>query len=142
LKSRPDGVDTDKGRPGGRPAVALSLGLRGGAILVVVAIVFGIVGLSSSFRWVPEAPLLAGFVLVQVGTLYLTGRRAGTRATSLIPGVLAGAIAGALGGCAGGLTYLAFGKPAINILVGFLAGALEGGIVGGSGAWLASRRAD
>ncbi len=122
-------------------AVALSVGLRGGSILVVAAIVFGIVGLSSSFRWVPEAPLLAGFLLVQVATLYLTGRRAGKRATSLMAGALAGAIAGALGGCAGGLTYLAFGKPAINIPVGLLAGALEGGIVGGAGAWLASRRA-
>jgi hypothetical protein len=124
-------------------AVVLSAGLRGGAILVVAAtIVFGIVGLSSSFTWVPQAPLLAGFVLVQAGTLYLTGRRAGTRAASLMAGALAGAIAGALGGCAGGLTYLAFGKPAINILVGLLAGALEGGIVGGGGAWLASRRTD
>ena len=123
-------------------AVALSAGLRGGAILVVAAIVFGIVGLSSSFTWVPEAPLLAGFALVQVGTLYLTGRRAGTRAASLVTGAYAGAIAGALGGCAGGLTYIAFGKPAINIVVGLLAGALEGGIVGGGGAWVASRHAD
>ena len=123
-------------------AVALSAGHRGGAILVVAAIVFGIVGLSSSFTWVPEAPLLIGFVLVQVGTLYLTGRRAGTRAASLMAGAYAGAIAGALGGCAGGLTYLAFGKPAVNILVGLLAGALEGAILGGGGAWLSSRRAD
>lgn len=103
---------------------------------------FGIVGLWSSFTWVPEAPVLAGFVLVQVGTLYVTGRLAGTRGMSLMAGALAGAIAGALGGCAGGLTYVAFGKPAINVVVGLLAGALEGGIVGGGGAWLASRRAD
>ena len=121
-------------------AVVLSEGLRGGAILGLVAIALGVTGLSPSFRWIPEVLLLSAFVLLPIAILGVAGYRAASRARGVMPGTLAGAIAGAIGGCVGGLTYLAFGKPVLNVVVGLLAGALGGAVVGALGARLGARR--
>lgn len=116
--------------------VVLSEGLLGGVILGAVAVVLGVAGLSPSFTWIPEVLLLALFVLVPAAILGVAGYRAGSRERRVIPGVLAGALAGAIGGAVGGLTYVAFGKPVLNVVVGLVGGALGGAIVGGIGAVL------
>ena len=121
-------------------AVVLSEGLRGGAILGTVAIALGVTGLSPSFRWIPEVLLLAAFILLPIAIVGVAGYRAGSRARAAMPGALAGALAGAIGGFVGGLTYVAFGKPMLNVAVGLLAGALGGAIVGAIGARLGTRR--
>lgn len=118
----------------------ISEGLRGGVILGAVAVVLGVAGLSPSFTWIPEALLLALFVLVPVAILGATGYRAGARARSVFPGALAGALAGAIGGVIGGLTYVAFGKPVLNVVVGMVGGALGGALVGAIGAVLGVQR--
>src|ERR1700687_1472401 len=103
-------------------------GLLGGAILAVVAIVLGVLGLSPSFSWIPEALLVAAFVLVPIGITGAIGGRAAMHSGRVLAGTLAGLIAGAIAGCAGGLTYVAFGKPVLNVVIGTLGGALAGGI--------------
>jgi hypothetical protein len=115
-------------------------GLLGGAILGVTGIVFGVLGLSPSFSWIPEALLLAAFVLVYVGIAGAIGGRAGMHSGRVMAGTLAGLIAGAIAGCAGGLTYVAFGKPVLNVVIGTIGGALAGGIAGMAGAVLDLRR--
>ena len=118
----------------------LSEGLLGGAILGVVAVAFGVLGLSPSFSWIPEAALLAALVLVPIGVTGAIGGRAAMHTGRLMSGTLAGLIAGAIAGCVGGLTYFAFGKPALNVLIGTLGGALLGAIAGMVGAALDLRR--
>jgi hypothetical protein len=120
-------------------ATVLSEGLRGGAILGVVAVVLGVAGLSPSFSWIPELPLLAAFVLLPAGIAVAIGYRAASHAGRFRAGVFAGVIAGSIGGCVGGLTYFAFGKPVLNILVGVVAGAVGGGFAGGLGGILSKR---
>jgi hypothetical protein len=120
-------------------APVASEGLRGGAILGVVAIALGVAGLLPFFTWIPEVLLLAAFVLAPVGILGSTGYRTGLRARRVVSGAVAGAIAGAIGGFIGGLTYVAFVKSGLNIVVGFVAGALGGGIVGAIGARFSTR---
>lgn len=117
----------------------LSEGLLGGAILSVVAIVLGVLGLSPTFSWIPEALLFAAFVLVPVGILGAIGGRAGMHSGRVMAGTLAGLIAGAIAGCVGGLTYVAFGKPVVNV-IDTIGGALGGGIAGTVGAVLDLRR--
>jgi hypothetical protein len=124
----------------GVKTTVLTEGLLGGAILSVAAIVLGVLGLSPSFTWIPEALLLAAFVLVYVGIAGAIGGRAGMHSGRVMAGTLAGVIAGAIAGCAGGLTYVAFGKPVLNVLIGAIGGALAGGIAGGVGAVLDLRR--
>lgn len=121
-------------------ATVLSEGLLGAAILSVVAIVFGVLGLSPSFTWIPEALLLIAFVLVPVGIAGAIGGRAGLRSGRVMAGALAGLIAGAIAGGAGGLTYVAFGKPVLNVLIATLGGALGAGLAGTVGAVLDLRR--
>jgi len=121
-------------------STVLSEGLLGGAILGVVAIVLGVLGLSPSFSWIPEALLVAAFGLVPVGILGAIGARAGLHSRRVIAGTLAGLIAGAIAGCAAGLTYVAFGKPVLNVLIGTIGGALGGVVVGTVGAVVDLRR--
>ena len=109
--------------------------------MAVVAILFAVAGLSPSLTWVPEVPLLAAAVLLPVAIIGVTGFRAGARSTRLPAGTLAGALAGAIGGFVGGVSYVVFGKPALNIAVGLVAGAIAGGAIGTTGA-LFSRRTD
>jgi len=122
-------------------SAVLPEGLRGGVILGVAAVVLGVAGLSPSLTWIPEALLLALFVLVPAAILGAVGYRAGSRERRVMPGALAGALAGAIGGAVGGLTYVAFGKPMLNVLVGMVAGALAGALVGAIGAVLGVQRA-
>jgi hypothetical protein len=119
--------------------VVISEGIRGGAILGVLAVALGMAGLSPSLTWIPELLLLAAIVIGPAVVLGLAGYRAGSRSKGLIPGALAGALAGAIGGCVGGLTYLAFDKPALNVVLGTVAGAVGGAIAGAVGARFASR---
>ena len=118
----------------------LSEGLLGGAILGVVAIAFGVLGLAPAFTWIPEALLLAALVLVPIGVAGAIGGRAGMHSGRVMAGTLAGLIAGAIAGCVGGLTYVAFGKPVLNVLIGTIGGALVGGLAGAAGAALDLRR--
>ena len=121
-------------------SAVLSEGLREGVILGVVTVALGVAGLSPSFTWIPEVPLLAAFVLVPAVIVGVAGYRAAKREGRVTSGAVAGAIAGAIGGCAGGLTYMAFGKPALNVMLGLAAGVVGGGIVGAVGARLSTRR--
>ena len=123
-------------------SAVLSEGVRGGVIIGVAAVVLGAAGLSPSFTWIPEALLLALFVLVPAAILGAVGYRTGSRERRVMPGALAGALAGAIGGVAGGLTYVAFGKPVLNVVVGLVGGALCGVIVGGIGALIGARQAE
>jgi hypothetical protein len=116
--------------------------LRAGLILGVAAVVLGVAGLSPSFTWIPEALLLALFVLVPAAILGAVGYRTGSRERRVMPGAAAGALAGAIGGAVGGLTYVAFGKPVLNVLVGLIGGALGGALVGAIGAVVGARRAE
>jgi len=120
--------------------VVKSEGLRGGVILGAAAVVLGVAGLSPFFTWIPEAILLALFVLVPVAILGVAGYRAGSREGRVVPGAVAGGLAGAIGGVVGGLIYVAFGKPVLNVMVGLVGGVLGGATVGASGAVLALRR--
>jgi hypothetical protein len=132
-------VDLRRPEVGSGPGVLWD-GLRGGAILGVVAIALGVAGLSPSLSWIPEVLLLAAFVALPTGIVAAIGYRTGSRTKRVRAGVFAAAIAGAIGGCVGGLTYVAFGKPITNVLVGIVAGAVGGGIVGCAGALLSARR--
>ena len=105
------------------------------------AVILGVLGLSPSLTWIPEVPLLAAFVLVPTAILAVTGALVGRIDGSVRAGWFAGAIAGAIGGCVGGLTFVAFGKPVVNIAIGLVAGVLGGGVVRAAGAWFSRRRA-
>jgi hypothetical protein len=118
----------------------LSEGLLGAAILAVVAIVFGVLGLAPSFSWIPEALVIAAFVLVFIGIAGAIGGRAGMHSGRVMAGTLAGLVAGAIAGCVGGFTYVAFGKPLLNVLIGTIGGGVVGGIAGMIGAVLDLRR--
>lgn len=93
--------------------------------------VFAIVGLSPSLRWVPEIPLLLVAGLVPIVILTVAGYRAGA---------LSGALAGAIGGVLGGVTYVVYGKPLLNIPIGLVAGSVGGLALGALGAAVARRR--
>ena len=123
-----------------RPEIAISAGLRFGLLLGLVVVVLGVLGLSPSAAWIPEVLLLAAFAFFPIAIVGVTGFRVGRLERSLAAGALAGAIAGGIGGCIGGLTYVAFGKPVVNVLVGLIAGLAVGAIVGAAGAWFAVRR--
>ena len=108
--------------------------------MALAVVILGVLGLSPSLTWIPEVPLLAAFALVPAAILGLTGARVGRLAGSVRAGSFAGAIAGAIGGCVGGLTYVAFGKPVVNVLIGLVAGLLGGGVVSTAGAWFGRPR--
>jgi hypothetical protein len=107
----------------------------------VASILFAVVGLSPSLAWVPEVPLLAAAVLLPIAIIGVAGFRAGARTRLLPAGSLAGSLAGAMGGFVGGVSYVFFGKPALNIAVGLVAGAVAGAAIGTMGALLSRRTA-
>ncbi len=114
-------------------------GARSGVALGACAVVLAVLGLTPSLAWIPEAPLLGAASLVPVAILGWTGFRAASRSSRLVAGALAGGLSGAIGGAAGGMMYLAFGKPAFNLMVGLSTGAIGGASIGFLGA-LGSRR--
>jgi hypothetical protein len=99
-------------------------------VLAAFAVVFAILGLSASLRWIPEIPLLLVAGLVPTAILVVVGYRAGA---------LAGALAGAIGGGTGGVAFVVYGKPVINIPIGLVAGLVGGLALGTLGA-IAGRR--
>ena len=111
----------------------LSRGTRAGAMLAAFAVALAFVGLSPSFSWVPEIPLLAVATLVPLSVFATTGFRAGRQSGRVVDGLAAGAVAGAISGAVGGLSYVYFGKPALNIVVGLALGTIGGGVVGALG---------
>ncbi|HEV2009452.1 MAG TPA: hypothetical protein VGS17_00290 [Candidatus Limnocylindria bacterium] len=115
-------------------------GFRVGIPLAACVVVLADVGLTPTFSWVPEVPLVLIALAVPIAAFSIAGMRAGTRSRTWVAGALAGAITGTIGGAAGGLAYVAFGKPLLNIAVGTVAGALGGAIVGAGSAWSTLRR--
>jgi hypothetical protein len=105
-------------------------GARWGLLLAVFAVVFGILGLTTSLAWIPEVPLLLAGVVVPVLVLTAAGSRAASRSGRTVSGLVAGAVAGAMGGIAGGLCYVAYGKPALNVAVALIAGTTGGAVIG------------
>ena len=119
---------------------AVIAGVRSGTVLAVFAILFAILGLTPSFSWVPEVPLLTIAGVVPVAVLMVTGYR-GWRSFGLIRmGAVAGATAGAIGGCTGGVAYVVFGKPIFNVVAGTIVGIASGAVLGAIGAMVARRR--
>jgi hypothetical protein len=122
--------------------IALSEGARAGAALGICVVVLAVIGLTPSFSWVPELPLLGLAVFLPVFVYGLTGFRVGVRSQRVLGGLLGGAVAGAISGGIGGLTYVLFGKPLLNIVVGLLLGAVGGAVAGAIGArWSFHRHA-
>ena len=120
--------------------VAFSEGARTGIALGICVVALALVGLTPSFSWVPELPLLAVAVLLPVFVYWLAGFRVGLRSRKVIDGLFAGSVAGAISGAVGGLSYVWFGKPLLNVLVGLALGTLAGAVLGALGALVAVRR--
>ena len=78
-------------------------GWRWGLLLAAFAILFGVLGLTPSLRWIPEVPLLIAGAVGPVLILAAAGWRAGSRSHLARVGTLAGGFAGTIGGLAGGL---------------------------------------
>ena len=106
-------------------------GVRWGSALAVFAVAFGILGLTPSLTWIPELPLLLIGAIVPVLLLAIAGRQAVLHSDDRGTGFMAGAVAGALGGLAGGSCYVAYGKPALNLIIGLVAGFTGGSLIGG-----------
>jgi hypothetical protein len=98
--------------------------------LGVCVVGLAILGLTPSFAWIPEAPLIAVAILLPTATYALTGYRAGKRTGHIAAGAFAGGVAGAISGATGGLSYVAFGKPILNIAAGLFVGTFTGAIIG------------
>jgi hypothetical protein len=114
-------------------------GLRWGSVLAVFAIAFGVLGLTPSLTWIPEIPLLLAGAIAPVLLLGCAGRRAVLHSGDRSNGFIAGAVAGSVGGLAGGACYVAYGKPALNLLVGLVAGFAGGASIGGLAGLLAGK---
>ena len=111
-------------------AVSVLTGLRVGAVLAVGVVILAVVGLTPSFSWIPEVPLLLTATLIPLLGFAFAGYRATLSTHRASDGMVAGAAAGALSGAIGGLAYVAFGKPLLNLIVGPLIGAVGGALVG------------
>lgn len=90
--------------------------------------------------WIPEVSLIGAAILLPFAAFGLTGYRASKRSGRSLAGALASGLAGAISGGVGGVSYVLFGKPALNVAVGLLLGTASGAVVGGAAA-LVSRRA-
>ena len=110
-------------------------------MLAALAILFAILGLTSSLSWIPEVPLLTIAGVMPIAVLTVTGYRAWKSSGLILMGAIAGATAGGIGGCAGGVAYVVFGKPAFNIVAGAILGVAAGLALGAVGALVAARRA-
>lgn len=114
-------------------------GARAGVALGACVFVLAFLGLTPSMSWIPEVPLIGAAILLPLAAFGLTGYRAGKRSGTTIAGALASGFAGSISGGVGGVSYVFFGKPALNIAAGVLLGA-AGGVIVGAAAALASRR--
>jgi len=121
-------------------AAPVLTGLRVGAVLAAAVVVLAVVGLTPSFSWVPELPLLLTAMLIPVIGFGFAGYRSAAQSHRALDGMIAGAVAGLLSGVIGGLSYVAFGKPLLNVIVGALIGGAGGATVGVIAARLAMRR--
>ncbi|GAC1684244.1 MAG: hypothetical protein PVS2B1_03570 [Candidatus Dormibacteraceae bacterium] len=119
---------------------ALIAGVGSGALLAGFAILFAILGLTPSFSWIPEVPLLAIAGVVPVAVLMVTGYRAWKSSGSIRMGAIAGATAGSIGGFTGGVAYVVFGKSIFNVVAGTIVGIASGAVLGAAGAVVARRR--
>jgi hypothetical protein len=120
-------------------AAPVLTGLRVGVVLAVGAVVLAVVGLTPSFSWIPEVPLLLTAALIPLLGFGFAGYRSASVSHRALDGMIAGAVAGLLSGVVGGLSYVAFGKPLLNLIVGPLIGAVGGALVGATAAFLAVR---
>ena len=111
-------------------AVSVLTGLRVGAVLAVGVVILAVVGLTPSFSWIPEIPLLLTATLIPVLGFGFAGYRTTLTTHRASDGMVAGAAAGMLSGVIGGLAYVAFGRPILNLIVGPLVGAIGGALVG------------
>jgi hypothetical protein len=115
-------------------------GLRVGAVLAVGVVMLALVGLTPAFSWIPEVPLLLVAAFIPLLGYGIAGYRSALMTHRVRDGIVAGAIAGVLSGAIGGMSYVAFGKPLLNLIVGPAIGAIGGGAVGAVAALLALRR--
>jgi hypothetical protein len=122
------------------PREALVEGLRAGLVLAACWLVFAVLGLTPSLRWIPEIPLLSISGVAPIAILGVAGYRAARATRQILAGLLSGAVAGAIGGAASGAAYVAYGKPALNIAIGLVAGLGGGVVMGAIGAAAARRR--
>jgi hypothetical protein len=124
--------------------VSLKRGLIGGvvagAVLAAFAILFGVLGLTPSLSWIPEIPLLTIAGVVPIAVLTVAGYRAFRSSRTIVMGAIANATAGGIGGFPGGMTYVMFGKSALDVVAGTILGIAAGAALGGVGALVASRR--
>ena len=111
-------------------ALSVLTGLRVGAALAVGVVILAVVGLTPSFSWIPEVPLLLTATLVPLLGFGFAGYRTTLTTRRASDGMVAGAAAGVVSGAIGGLAYVAFGKPMLNLIVGPLIGAGGGALVG------------
>jgi hypothetical protein len=115
-------------------------GLRVGVIVAVAVVVLAVVGLTPSFSWVPEVPLLVTATLIPLIGFAFAGYRSASVSLRVLDGMIAGAVAGLLSGAIGGLSYVLVGKPLLNVIVGPALGAVGGALVGAVTAFLTLRR--
>ena len=115
-------------------------GLRIGVVLAVSVVVLAVVGLTPSFSWIPEIPLLLLAALIPLIGFAFAGYRSASASHRVLDGMIAGAVAGLLSGAIGGLSYVLFGKPLLNVIIGPAIGAVGGAFVGGIAGFLALRR--
>jgi hypothetical protein len=103
-------------------------------------VVFAILGLTPSLRWIPEIPLLLVAGLVPIAILAVAGYRAAGATGQILPGMLSGAVAGAIGGVVGGVAFVVYGKSPFNIPTGLITGLVGGTAWGALGAATARMR--
>ena len=121
-------------------AAPVLAGLRVGVVLAAAVVVLAVVGLTPSFSWIPEAPFLLVATLIPLLAFGFAGYRSASASHRALDGMIAGAVAGLLSGAVGGLSYVAFGKPLLNVFVGSVFGAVGGALVGAVAAFFALRR--
>jgi hypothetical protein len=122
------------------PKRALTAGVRAGAVLAALAILFAILGLTPSLSWIPEVPLLTIAGVMPIAVLTVTGYRAWKSSGLILMSAIAGGTAGGIGGCAGGVAYVLFGKPAVNVVAGTIVGVVAGVALAAVGALVAAKR--
>ena len=115
-----------------RPAW-LREGILGGLAVAVAVVLFAVLGLTPSFTWIPEGPLVTIAILVALLGYGLIGYRVRAQTGRLAAASAAAAVAGGISGAVGGITYTLFGKSVLNIAVGLTLGAIGGGIIGAVG---------
>jgi hypothetical protein len=120
--------------------VPVLTGLRVGAVLAVGVVILAVVGLTPSFSWIPEIPLLLTATLIPLLGFGFAGYSSALTTHRAWDGMVAGAVAGVLSGASGGLAYVAFGKPMLNLIVVPLLGVVGGAVVGAIAARYALRR--